>query len=60
MINDQNIDVVVILTPSGLHPEHVINISKYKKHILVEKPMALKLSDADKCLSKPKCKIICC
>ena len=37
MINDQDIDVVVILTPSGLHPEHVINISKYKKHIVVEK-----------------------
>ena len=51
MINDQDIDVVVILTPSGLHPEHVINISKYKKHIIVEKPMALKLSDADKMIT---------
>ena len=40
-------DVVVVLTPSGLHAEHVINLSKYRKHIMVEKPMALTLEDAD-------------
>jgi len=43
------IDVVSILTPSGLHPVHVIDIaSRYKKHIVCEKPMALKLEDADR------------
>jgi UDP-N-acetyl-2-amino-2-deoxyglucuronate dehydrogenase len=42
-------DVVSILTPSGYHPEHVMDIAKkYKKHIVCEKPMALKLKDADK------------
>lgn len=42
-------DVVTILTPSGMHPEHVIDIvSKFKKHIVCEKPMALKLADADR------------
>jgi len=42
------IDVVSILTPSGLHPEHVIDVARnYRKHIVVEKPMALRLSDAD-------------
>ena len=51
MMNDQDIDVVVILTPSGLHPEHVIKMAKYKKHIIVEKPMALKLTDADRMIS---------
>ena len=50
MINDQNIDVVVILTPSGLHPEHVINISKYKTYI----ESYTKLSDADKMISTCK------
>lgn len=42
------IDIVTILTESGNHAQHAIDIvSKYKKHILVEKPMALKLEDAD-------------
>jgi UDP-N-acetyl-2-amino-2-deoxyglucuronate dehydrogenase len=42
------IDVVNILTPSGMHPEQTIDIvKKYKKHIVCEKPMALRLSDAD-------------
>ena len=41
-------DVVTILTPSGMHSEHVIEIAeKYKKHIVCEKPMALRLEDAD-------------
>ncbi len=42
------IDVVCILTPSGYHAMHVIDIvKKYKKHIVCEKPMALLLEDAD-------------
>lgn len=42
------IDVVNILTESGNHAKHTIDIvKKYKKHIVVEKPMALTLDDAD-------------
>lgn len=41
-------DFFVILSESGKHSQHVIELSKYKKNILVEKPMALTLSDADK------------
>ncbi len=48
MLENETIDVVSILTPSGLHPKHTIDIvKKYKKHIVCEKPMALKLEDAD-------------
>lgn len=47
MITVKGIDVIVVLTPSGLHAKHVINLAKYKKHIIVEKPMALTLDDAD-------------
>ena len=47
MMKNENIDVAVVLTPSGLHAEHVINLSKYGKDIVVEKPMALTLDDAD-------------
>ena len=41
------IDVFSVLTPSGNHAEHVIALAKYGKHIVVEKPMALTLDDAD-------------
>ncbi len=48
MLKKEDIDVVNILTPSGLHPKHTIDIvKKYKKNIVVEKPMALRLEDAD-------------
>ena len=47
MLQKEKIDVVVVLTPSGLHAEHVINLSYYQKDIMVEKPMALTVDDAD-------------
>ena len=48
MMKNENIDVVSVLTESGYHAKHVISLSKYRKHIVVEKPMALTLDDADK------------
>ena len=47
MMKNENIDVVSVLTESGYHAKHVINLAKYGKHIIVEKPMALTLDDAD-------------
>jgi UDP-N-acetyl-2-amino-2-deoxyglucuronate dehydrogenase len=47
MMISESIDVVVVLTPSGLHAEHVVNLSKYGKHIMVEKPMALSIEDTE-------------
>lgn len=47
MARAADIDVFVVLTESGNHPEHVINLARYGKHIMVEKPMALTLADAD-------------
>ena len=43
----ERIDVVCVLTPSGAHAEHAIAVARYGKHIVVEKPMALTLDDAD-------------
>jgi predicted dehydrogenase len=49
MLEAVNVDVVTILTESGNHARHTIDIvKKYAKHIVVEKPMALLLDDADK------------
>ncbi len=42
-----DIDVVSILTPSGMHAEHTIAAARSGKHVVVEKPMALRLEDAD-------------
>lgn len=47
MMKNEAIDAVSVLTESGYHAKHVINLSKYGKHILVEKPIALTLDDAD-------------
>ena len=51
MMRSVSIDVVVILTESGLHAKHVIELSPYGAHIMVEKPMALTLDDADAMIS---------
>jgi UDP-N-acetyl-2-amino-2-deoxyglucuronate dehydrogenase len=40
-------DVVVVLTESGRHAEHVVALAPYGRSIVVEKPMALTLQDAD-------------
>lgn len=42
------IDAVAVLTPSGMHAEHSVAASKAGKHVVVEKPMALRLEDADR------------
>ena len=47
MLSSGEIDVVSILTPSGLHAEHTIAAANAGKHVVVEKPMALRLEDAD-------------
>jgi predicted dehydrogenase len=41
------IDVVTILTPSGSHARDCTRLAPFGKHIVVEKPMALTLADAD-------------
>jgi predicted dehydrogenase len=51
MMQSQQIDVVSVLTPSGDHAPHVINLARYGRNILVEKPMALTLDDSDAIIS---------
>jgi len=43
----KDIDAVAVLTPSGTRPDHVNACAKAGKHVVVEKPMALRLQDAD-------------
>lgn len=51
MLDNEDIDVVCIMTPSGMHPEHAMDIiEKYQKHLIIEKPVALQPTDGEKLL----------
>lgn len=47
MLERTDIDAVCICTPSGMHAQMGIAAARAGKHVLVEKPMALSLKDAD-------------
>ena len=38
-------DLVVLTTPSGLHPQQAIDVAKAGKHVMTEKPMATRWQD---------------
>ncbi len=46
------IDVVNICTPNGLHAEHALKSLGKKKHVVVEKPMALTTSHCEEIIFK--------
>lgn len=55
MLQKEDIDVVSIMTPSGMHAEHGLDImNKYKKHILIEKPMCLRVEDGLRLIESAK------
>lgn len=45
MLQSKNIDIVSICTPSDLHAEMAIAAANVGKHVLIEKPIALNVSD---------------
>lgn len=45
-------DVVVIATPNGLHAQHALKCLGARKHVLIEKPMALNSADAEAIITK--------
>lgn len=47
LLDSKEIDVVSICVPSGLHARIGIEAAQAGKHVIVEKPMALTLADAD-------------
>jgi len=46
MLQNDDIEVVCICTPSGYHAEQTMLAAKAGKHVVVEKPMAILLEDA--------------
>jgi phthalate 4,5-cis-dihydrodiol dehydrogenase len=43
-----NVDAVYIATPPELHAQHAMIAAQHRKHVIVEKPMALSLDDAER------------
>ena len=54
MLQNEDIDAVSICTESGYHAKIAVDCLNYGKHILIEKPMALSLEDADKIIDLGK------
>ncbi len=51
LINDPDVDVVILCTPSGLHADGAIRAMKAGKHVVVEKPMEISLAAADRIIA---------
>ncbi len=47
MLDKEKFDLVTICTPSGMHPMMGIEVANHGVHVLTEKPMGVRLQDAD-------------
>lgn len=47
LLANNGVDIVCICTPSGLHAPLAVKAANAGKHIIVEKPMAINIKDAD-------------
>lgn len=45
MLADTAADIVIVTTPSGLHPEQTVEIAASGRHVMTEKPMATRWHD---------------
>ncbi len=51
LLAHSEVDTVCICTPSGQHAAQAVAAAEAGKHVLVEKPMALSLADADRMIA---------
>lgn len=45
MLSNEQIDLVILCTPSGTHPDQTVLAAQHKVHVLTEKPMATRWAD---------------
>ena len=50
--SDIDFDVLSVCSPNGLHADHTLKALEFKKHVVIEKPMALKVADCEKIIFK--------
>lgn len=48
LLKDPDVEAVYIATPVHLHAAQVVSAAQHKKHVLVEKPMALTIDDCER------------
>jgi len=54
LLSENDIDLVVIATPNGLHAQQSIEALRAGKHVLCEKPMSIRVNDAINMVSAAK------
>jgi phthalate 4,5-cis-dihydrodiol dehydrogenase len=47
MCASSNVDAIYVATPNQLHALHAITAANHKKHVIVEKPMALSIEECE-------------
>lgn len=45
MLEDTTADLVILTTPSGLHPDQAVQVAQSGRHVMTEKPMATRWHD---------------
>lgn len=48
LLQDSAIEIICVCTPSGQHADDAVAAAQARKHVLIEKPMATTLADADR------------
>jgi NDP-hexose-3-ketoreductase len=54
LCNNKNLNAIYISSPSSLHFKHAMQVLKSNKHVLVEKPLCLNISQANQLISLAK------
>lgn len=54
MLASVDIDVVSVCTPNGLHAQHALKALQAQKHVICEKPMALRKTDCETVIDKAR------
>jgi predicted dehydrogenase len=50
MLDSEELDIVNICTPSGMHGEHAIGVMRSGRHVIVEKPLEISVQAIDEIL----------
>jgi UDP-N-acetyl-2-amino-2-deoxyglucuronate dehydrogenase len=45
MLEREKLDLVVLCTPSGIHPDQAVSVAEHRIHVMTEKPMATRWND---------------
>ncbi|MGB9975632.1 Gfo/Idh/MocA family protein [Thermovenabulum sp.] len=54
LLQDEEIDIITIATSSGIRPEIAKKAIKKRKHLILEKPLALSIKDCDEIINLTK------